>query len=64
MDEKTDKMTLQSRYDVLRRVFLARENCLTWGERMSNARLFDRELEAYVQLRIKRALLEEGFAHG
>lgn len=61
--EEVNDMTMKA-YTVVRHVFLARENCLTWPERSSNIKLFDHTLEDYVQLRIEKAVIEKGYVHG
>ena len=61
--EEVNDMTMKA-HTAVRYVFLARENCLTLPERSSNAKLFDRTIEDYVQLRIEKAMIEKGYVHG
>jgi len=61
--EEVNDMTMKA-HTAMRHVFLVRENCLTWSERTSNAKLFDHALEDYVQLRIEKAMIEKGYVHG
>ena len=61
--EEVNDMAMKA-HTVMRHVFLARESCLTWQERSSNAKLFDRAIEDYVQLRIEKAMIEKGYVHG
>ena len=57
---KLVEQTHKRMYDV----FLSREGCLTWHERIANAREYSKALEEYVEARIEKAMIEKGYVHG
>lgn len=55
---------VEQTYKRVYNAFLNCESCLTWYERSANAREYHRALEEYVNARIEKAMIENGYVNG